>query len=89
MNVRIVILAFLAERSPAAYADDVIAQRVTASGLVDAPVPPIAPELTCLASERMGRLVSCDINPVTKTAVWFATEAGIRQWVLDGRLHVS
>jgi len=88
MNPRLVILAFLAERSPGAYPDDVISHRVNASGLVDAPVPSIASELTFLASERMGRLVSCDINQVTKTAVWYATEAGIRQWVLDGRPHV-
>jgi hypothetical protein len=37
----------------------------------------------------MGKLAGCDVNPVTKAVMWYATDAGHRQWVLDGRLHVN
>ena len=89
MNARTVILAFLAGRAPGAYAEGAIAQRVNASGLLDAPVASVNSELAYLASERMGRLVGCDVHPVSKETVWYATDAGIRQWQIDGRTHVS
>ena len=89
MNARIVILAFLAARAPAAYTEAAILQRVNASGLMDSPVPSIALELASLASDRMGGLVNCDIDRLSKTAVWYATDAGINRWQRDGRPHVE
>ena len=89
MNPRTVILAFLSERSPAAYSEFVIETRCNGSGLFDAPIASINSELSYLATERMGNLVKCDINPVTKEAVWYATDKGCERWVLDGRMHVK
>lgn len=89
MNPRTVILAFLAARSPAAYYEEVIAQRIAASGMLDAPVPSLASELAYLASDRMGKLIACDIHPTTKAALWYATDEGVKRWVTDGRLHVG
>ena len=89
MNARSVILAFLAERAPAAYTEEVIKQRVTASGLLDAPPASFNNELVYLACARMHELVSVDVNPVSNEAVWYATQEGIKRWTLDGRLHVA
>lgn len=89
MNPRTVILAFLAGRSPACYSESAIATRIAASGMLDALPPSVASELAYLASDRMGRLVACDINPVSKEAVWYATDEGVKRWQLEGRLHVG
>ena len=89
MNARTVILAFLAARAPGAYTEEAIAQRVNASGLLDAPVASVNSELAYLALERMGTLVACDVDPVSMAAAWYATAAGVNQWVASGRLHVD
>lgn len=89
MNPRTVILAFLAGRAPAAYTEEAIKSRVTASGLLDAMPPSVNNELVYLAYDRMHGLVSCDVNPVTKDVVWFATDEGVKRWQLEGRLHVG
>ena len=89
MSLREAVLAFLAARAPGAYAEGAVAQRVAASGLTDAGAAGAGEELALLASERMGRLVGCDVNPVSKELVWFATDAGVRRWRLDGRPHVG
>lgn len=89
MNPRTVILAFLAGRSPACYSEEAIGQRISASGLLDTPPPSLPSELAYLASERMGKLVACDIHPVTKAALWYATDEGVKRWTLEGRLHVG
>lgn len=89
MNARTVILAFLSGRAPAAYTEDTIRQRVTASGLLDNPPISVGSELVYLASERMGGLVDVQVNPVSKEQFWFATDAGVRVWAREGRLHVG
>ena len=89
MNARLVILAFLAGRAPGAYTEKAILQRVNASGLLDTHVPSIERELSELSSDRMGGLVNCDIDKITKVAFWYATDAGINRWERDGRPHVA
>lgn len=89
MNPRTVILAFLAGRSPAAYTEEAIKARVTASGLLDATPTSVNSELSYLASDRMGKLVAVDVNPASMEAVWYATPEGVSRWVRDGRLHVG
>jgi len=89
MNARTVILAFLSERAPAAYSAETIETRVNRSGLVDNPVISIGSELDYLASERMGKLVDCQIDPVSKAPYWFATDAGVKSWTVSGRQHVG
>ncbi len=88
MNTREVILAFLAGRSPAAFCEDTIKLRVEASGLLDNPLISLGSELNYLASERMGKLVDVVVDPVTKATAWYATDAGVKQWQLSGRLCV-
>jgi hypothetical protein len=89
MNARTVILAFLAERAPAAYSEEAIKQRVTASGLLDTPPASVNSELAYLASDRMKGLVSVDVNPTSMESVWYATTEGVKRWTMDGRLHVG
>lgn len=91
MNIRTVVLAFLAERGSAAYTQQAVQIRVDRSQLCDESptVREISEALTTLASPRMGALVDTAVDPVSKDVVWFATDAGIRRWSLDGRLHVE
>ena len=91
MNLRTIILAFLAARSPAAFTTHVLTTRIKQSHMVDAAITPSSIEtaLRELASPRMGSLVDCDIDPVSKHTYWYATEAGIRRWTLDGRIPVE
>lgn len=89
MNPRTVILAFLAGRAPAAYTEEAIKSRIISSGLLDNPPASVNNELVYLACDRMHGLVSCDVNPVSKETVWFATDEGIKRWTLEGRLHVG
>lgn len=42
-----------------------------------------------LTTPRMGALVDCAIDPLTKTAHWYATDAGIQRWNINGRLVVE
>lgn len=89
MNARTIILAFLCERAPAAYSAETIESRVNRSGLLDNNVISIGSELGYLASEPMGQLVGCQIDPISKQAYWFATDAGVKAWSLSGRQHVG
>lgn len=91
MNLRVVILAFLAARSPASYSAPAIHSRVSRCGLLDsAPtIDDVYAELQTLASPAMGGLADIDIHPVTKAASMRATDAGVRRWTLDGRISVG
>ena len=91
MKIETIILAFLAARAPAAYSESAIAARINASGLADAKVTADEVNSACsrLALDRGGGLVDSDVEVVTKQVVWYATDAGIRRWALDGRLHVG
>ncbi len=91
MNIRTVVLAFLAARAPGAYAAPSIRVRCDRSGLCEASpsVEGVSQALAELASARMGALVDTVVDPVSKGVYWFATDAGVRQWTLDGRLAVE
>lgn len=91
MNLRTVILGFLAARAPGAYTVPSIRVRCERSRLCDdAPtVESVSQALAELASARMGAFVDTVVDPVSKGVYWFATDAGIRQWTLDGRLAVE
>jgi hypothetical protein len=82
-------LAFLAARAPAAYPLRAIAQRIGTSGLTDGPVDPEDVEVSLRQMALREGWVNVEIDPVTKTAGWFATDAGVAQWNLDGRLVVE
>lgn len=91
MKIETIILAFLAARAPAAFSEAAIAARINASGLADAKVDVDEINSACgvLSLERLGNLVESDVSAVTKETFWYATDAGIRRWMKDGRLYVG
>jgi hypothetical protein len=90
MNLRKVILAFLAARYPAAYNIGTIQARVNRCGLLDvsATAEQVRADLVILASEKF-RYVDLNPDHVTGTIYWSATDAGLKQWHLDGALLVE
>jgi hypothetical protein len=82
--IRQLCLAFLSARAPAAYTAAVIAQRVNRSGMLDAPatVDQVEDALRGMATRE--HWVHVEIDPITKEAGWYATDAGVAQWQLDG-----
>ena len=87
-KLRKTILAFLAERYPAAYTADAIAQRVNRSGMLDEPTEAAAvlAELRILATKFAWADLIVDPDGVQH---WGATTGGVRQWTLDGSLFVG
>ena len=90
MNLRTIILAFLAARYPAAYDETAILQRVNKSGLLDTPAPADlvrrgAPHPCPIA----GSLLSRNSTACPATSFWTATEAGKIEWARSGQLHVG
>lgn len=83
-------LAFLAARRPGVYAAPQVVERLNASGLLDVPatLADVAQTLALLAQPRLG-LLSMEADPLSSTVYFGATDAGIKQWVLDGRMMVS
>lgn len=88
-QLRRVVLSFLAGRSPAAYSARAIAQRISGCGMLDAPVGSDAVEDELRLMAARDRWVLVEVDPVTKEAGWFASDAGVQQWVLNGRLAVD
>ena len=90
MNLRTVILAFLSARYPAAYAEPAVLARINRCGLLDDPATAaqVNAELITLAGPKFHYV---DIVPdhTTGDAYWSATDAGVRQWNLDGRILVK
>ena len=91
MNLSTIILAFLAVRAPAAYPLHTILTRINQSSLLDTPATEdsLLQALTTLHTHRQGSLVDLAVDPITKTAHWYATDTGIRRWTLQGRLTVE
>ena len=89
MNVRSVILAFLASRYPGAYSPEAITQRVNKSGMLDKPatLDEALDELRVLANRF--KAVEPDVDKISGAAYWTATQTGVEQWHLDGSTHVS
>ena len=87
MNIKELIIAFLSPRYPAAYTEEAIAQRLNCSQMLDKRVTPedVADELRALHNMQM---VDLQIDQLSNTAVWQATEAGTKKWVLEGRMTV-
>ena len=87
MNLRQLIIAFLAPRYPAAYTEAAIAQRLNASQMLDRRVTAdeVADDLRALHKLS---LVDLQIDQLDNSAVWQVTEAGSRKWVLEGRMTV-
>ena len=87
-SLRKTILAFLAERYPAAYAAPAIRQRVNRSGMLDDPATneSVLTELRMLASrfEHVELLVDGDGDQH-----WTATPDGVKSWQLDGGVSVG
>ena len=88
IQLRKTILAFVAERYPAAYPADAIAQRVNRSGMLDEPTDAAAvlSELRILANKFSWADLIVDPDGVQH---WGATTSGVRQWTLDGSLYVG
>ena len=88
IETRKTILAFLAERYPAAYKSASITQRVNRSGLLDS----VATEAEVLAELR---LLANRFNQVSLLVEddgdqhWGATTGGVTAWQLDGAVHVG
>jgi len=89
MNLRTIILAFLAERYPAAYAENTVLQRVNKCGLLDAPATQdqVREELRTLANRF--KMADPALDRVSGAVYWTATEEGVKQWHLDGQTHVG
>ncbi len=89
MNIRTVILAFLAGRYPGAYLPSAIRQRANASGLLDkAATQDEVDEALRVLSNRM-RCVEPQLDRTSGSVYWTATEDGVKQWHLDGQTHVG
>lgn len=88
MNLRQLTIAFLAPRYPAAYTEAAVAQRLNHSGMLDrrCSAEDVADALRAL--HRL-KAVDLQIDPIDGSAVWQATEEGIRSWVLEGRAAVA
>lgn len=89
MELRTVILSFLAARYPAAYADIAIMQRVNKSGLLDTPatLDNVREELRTLSNRF--ELVTAELDRVSGAVYWTATDAGKIEWVRHGQQHVG
>lgn len=89
-KIRSVLLAFLAGRSPACYETKVITQRINKSNMLDftATEADVDQELRVMAGNQF-QWIYCDVDPTTRDVVWYATEAGIKRWALDGSLYVG
>lgn len=89
MNLRTVILAFLAGRYPAAYDEAAILARVNRSGHLDkaATADELREELRTLANRF--KLVEPELDRVSGSVFWTATEDGKLEWVKSGQLHVG
>jgi hypothetical protein len=89
MNIRTIILAFLAARYPAAYEDTAILARVNRSGLLDggADMETVREELRTLANRF--QFVTPEMDRVSGTVYWTATETGKLEWIRTGQLHVG
>ena len=89
-KIRPVLLAFLAGRSPAAYRAAVITQRLKNSELLDIPITldDVERELRVMAGNQF-QWVSLAVDPASQEVVWFAVEAGIKRWTLDGSMYVG
>lgn len=87
MNLKQLIIAFLSPRYPAAYTEASIAQRLNASQMLDkrCTVDEVTDALRALHKMKM---VDLQIDPMDNSAVWQATEEGIKKWVLEGRVTV-
>ncbi len=89
MNLRTVILAFLAARYPAAYDDSAVLQRVNKSGLLNTPATAdeVREQLRTLSNRF--KLVDAALDRVSGSVYWTSTEEGVKQWHLDGQTHVG
>ena len=87
MNLKQLTIAFLSPRNPAAYTEAAIAQRLNASQMLDkrCTVDEVSDSLRALHKMK---LVDLQIDPMDNSAVWQATEEGIKKWVLEGRVTV-
>lgn len=88
-QLRRLALAFLAGRAPAAYPARAIALRLDQSGLVDARVSLEETEDALRSLAQRDKWINVEVDPVTKDSGWYATDAGVAQWNLDGRLVVE
>ncbi len=88
-QLRLYCLAFLAERAPRRLTAQAIRTRLIASTILDA-VPTQAELNQVLVDlQKNGAWVEVEIEPVTKEVLWYATDAGKRQWVLDGQPQIG
>lgn len=89
MNLRTVILAFLAARYPAAYDESAILQRVNKSGLIESPATAdqVREELRTLSNRF--KMVQPEMEKLSGSVFWTANEDGVLQWVAEGRPHVG
>lgn len=89
MNLRTVILAFLAARYPGAYTESAITARVNKSGLLEKPATQdeVREELRTLSNRF--KLVDLELEKVSGVVYWTSTEEGKLQWVKDGQLLVG
>lgn len=87
MNLKQLIIAFLAPRYPAVYTEPSIAQRLNASRMLDrrCSAEDVADALRAL--HGMG-LVNLEIDQMDNSAVWQVTPEGTKKWILEGRISV-
>ena len=89
MDLRTVILAFLAARYPAAYDEAAIFQRVNKSGLLDSPATAVEVREELRTLSNRWKFVEPELDRVSGAVYWTATDSGKLQWVLNGQTHVG
>ena len=91
MNLRNIILIFLAARFPAAYSAVNIRNCVLRTRLLQnrPTVDEVTNELYVLRNIEMGRLVEVHTDKVNQDAFWQATKEGVELWTQEGRTMVE
>jgi len=87
MNLKQLIIAFLAPRDPAAYTEAAIAQRLNKSMMLDRRCTVDEVHIALRALHKMG-LVGMQINQLDDSVVWQISHEGVKEWAIEGRVTV-
>ena len=87
MNLKKLIISFLAPRDPAAYPAKTIAMRLNAKKMLD---HEITEDEVTIALRDLHRLemVSMTVNRIDDGCVWQIAREGVKEWTMQGRMTV-
>ncbi len=87
MNLKQLIIAFLAPRDPAAYPAAAIAQRINTSRMLDRRCTVDEVENALRSLHKM-EMVGMNINKLDDSPVWQITPNGFQEWAITGKVTV-